>query len=186
MRQRSNKGRARERLQSLQRYALPWSPLALIRSPSNLLSLASAEAAPGRCSIATSEPVLPPMSSNAFFHRPPFRQPRDKKSRSTSRRRSAACMDIASDGSRHFGVHFVHLTCNEDASSICKNRPVPARVRLPVSVGFSAECERDVRFGSKAVTKESCLAAVPFIEQAFLGTFQKSHKEFQCPNFFRV
>ena len=143
-------GQRRGRLQSLQRYALPWSPLALIRSPSNLLSLASAEAAPGRCSIATSEPVLPPMSSNAFFHRPPFRQPRDKKSRSTSRRRSAACMDIASDGSRHFGVHFVHLTCNEDASSICKNRPVPARVRLPVSVGFSAECERDVRFGSKA------------------------------------
>ena len=90
------------------------------------------------------------MSSNAFFHRPPFRQPRDKKSRNTSRRRSAACMDIASDGSRHFGVRFVQLTCNERASSICQDRPVPARVWLPVSVGFSAECERDVRFGSKA------------------------------------
>ena len=49
---------------------------------------------------------------------------------------------IASDGSRHFGVHFVHLTYNEDASSICQDRPVPAHVRLPVSVGFYAECER--------------------------------------------
>ena len=77
-------------------------------------------------------------------------------------------MDIASDGSRHFGVHFVHLTCTEDASSICKNRPVPARVRLPVSVGFSAECERDVRFGSKADIC-SALTHVRFVPIADIG-----------------
>ena len=88
------------------------------------------------------------MSSNAFFHRPLFRQPRDKKSRSTSGRRSAAYMDIASHGSGRFGMRFVHQTCNEDASSICQNRPVHARARFRAS---QSSC-RGTRWGRKKLS----------------------------------
>ena len=48
----------RNRLQSSQRYALPWSPRGLIRPLSNLPSLGWAEAPPGRYSTVISEPVF--------------------------------------------------------------------------------------------------------------------------------
>ena len=52
-------------------------------------------------------PVLPPMSSNAFFRRRTFRQSRDEKSRSMSRRRAAACMGIASRGQKRLAINFL-------------------------------------------------------------------------------
>ena len=68
--------------------------------------------------IVTLRTSIRPLSLSVSCHRRTFRRWRDENSRNISRRRSAACMDIASNGSRHFGRRFVHLTCNEGASSI--------------------------------------------------------------------
>jgi len=133
----TNGGQRRGRLQSLQKYALPWTPLGFIRSTSKPQPSGQAEVLPGRCSIVTSERVPPPISSDACSHRAPFRQQRDKRSRSTSRRRSAAHMGIASDGRQRFVTKSISLTGDNDASSICQNYPMHARGRLRVFVGFA-------------------------------------------------
>jgi hypothetical protein len=65
------------------------------------------EARPGRCSTATKELVLRPMSSNAFFARQNFPQRRDEKSKSMSRGGVAACMGTRSFAFGCFAINFV-------------------------------------------------------------------------------
>lgn len=83
------------------------------------------------------------MSSNASFHRAAFHEQRDKRSRSTSRRRLGAYMGTASRGWRRFVISSISLIDTNDASNICLNYPAHARARLRAFVGSYARCKRD-------------------------------------------
>jgi hypothetical protein len=102
------------------------------------------------------------VSSNVFFHRPRFRQRHGKRSKSMSRRRSAAFMGIASAGRKRFAIGFVTSTGEKDVSSIRRNYRVQARARLRAFVGFYTQCKSNVRFGSKADICSAKKACPPY------------------------